>query len=604
MIQALRLSKLFLIGIFLSSLILSPFVLDFTLVARFTFLAIIILAFFIVIYRSNVEVHVKIDLILLLYLGYILWNLTSLIWAQNKAEALFEIAKQGVSFLVFVFTYFTLKKDQEFFLQNLFKISIFIFLIEFITGYYQFVQTGLLYKEAKYAITGLNGHKNLYTSFLFLNLLFLILATTRLKNVWKPISIGAAILCTITILVLKTKAVYVGLAATAAAFVVLFLLSKIKPVKKIHPYIFIFILIILANVFFLYKFPALLKNVNDPKSSKNLAVSKMDPERLVLWNKTYTIFNKSPMKGVGVGNWQIHFPDATLTGLWRAEDLNVTFQRPHNDFLWILSESGIVGFNLFILFLATILSYLFKTYCIVTDKKIKTELLLILAFVCGFFTISFFDFPKERIEHLLWINIILGISYYYIRNNLLLFTAFKWQAGKNVFSLSFTLAACMVFFGLLRYKGEYYARKMLDHKFSSQQFKVIRAGQNALSLAYTIDPTSVPIHWYIGNAEAAMGNYDEAQKSFQKAYKANPYNRNVLNDLASSYVFMKDTAQAIKLYEESARISPRFDEPKLNLAALYITIGNFQKADFWLHSILHDSERRTNYQHIVDANVK
>jgi len=65
----------------------------------------------------------------------------------------------------------------------------------------------------------------------------------------------------------------------------------------------------------------------------------------------------------------------------------------------------------------------------------------------------------------------------------------------------------------------------------------INAGNSAISLAYSIDPTSVPITWYKGNANASLGNYEEAQKNSITAYKLNPFNRNVLNDLASSYVF-------------------------------------------------------------------
>jgi Tfp pilus assembly protein PilF len=62
-----------------------------------------------------------------------------------------------------------------------------------------------------------------------------------------------------------------------------------------------------------------------------------------------------------------------------------------------------------------------------------------------------------------------------------------------------------------------------------------------------------------------------------------------------------DTAGAKKYYAESARISPRFDDAKLNLAAIYISEQNYNRADSLLDSLFHDSERRTSYQRIVDA---
>jgi Tfp pilus assembly protein PilF len=60
-----------------------------------------------------------------------------------------------------------------------------------------------------------------------------------------------------------------------------------------------------------------------------------------------------------------------------------------------------------------------------------------------------------------------------------------------------------------------------------------------------------------------------------------------------------NTSQAKKYYEEAARISPRFDDPKLNLAALYIQENNYKSAEHWLKQLYHDSQRRSDYERIV-----
>ena len=57
-------------------------------------------------------------------------------------------------------------------------------------------------------------------------------------------------------------------------------------------------------------------------------------------------------------------------------------------------------------------------------------------------------------------------------------------------------------------------------------------------------------------------------------------------------------------YVEACRISPRFDDPKLNLTALYFNQKEFEKADSCLKTLLHDSERRTKYQTMVNAFLK
>jgi Flp pilus assembly protein TadD len=142
---------------------------------------------------------------------------------------------------------------------------------------------------------------------------------------------------------------------------------------------------------------------------------------------------------------------------------------------------------------------------------------------------------------------------------------------------------------------------MLACKSENNFQGLISMGKKAMSYVFTIDPTSVPIAWHMGNANAALMNYQEAQHDFFEALHYNPFNRNVLNDLASSLVYTGNSALAKRYYEEAARISPRFDDPKLNLAAVYMAEKNFEMAQKWLDALLHDSEKRTQYQRVIDS---
>jgi Flp pilus assembly protein TadD len=155
--------------------------------------------------------------------------------------------------------------------------------------------------------------------------------------------------------------------------------------------------------------------------------------------------------------------------------------------------------------------------------------------------------------------------------------------------------------GLLRYRGEFFTRKMYDAKKNNLNYEIIKAGALAKSFAYSLDPTSLPVEWYTGNAHAIAGNYKNAEADLLKAYKLNPYNRNVVNDLASAYSVNGKTDLAKKYYIESSRISPRFDDAKLNLTAIYINEKNYKLAGACLDSIFHDSPRRTQYTTIVNA---
>jgi tetratricopeptide (TPR) repeat protein len=323
---------------------------------------------------------------------------------------------------------------------------------------------------------------------------------------------------------------------------------------------------------------------------------------LTLWSKTYQMIGKYPAVGVGMGNWQIYFPDATLKGIWRAEDLNFTFQRPHNDLLWILSETGWLGLNLFFIFIFSFLLLLVRAIRLVTgDLKIQIEMILCFAFTIGFFTVSFFDFPKERMEHLLWSNLIFAFGYFRIKQHVEIPVLLKINLKQPM--LLTCLGICLLTFmiGVLRYRGEYYTIRMYNHRAMKEELRAVTAGYEALSFAYSVDPTSVPVVWYTANSYANLKDYKKAQQDLIRAEKINPYNRNVLNDLGASFFYTDNVDQAKKYFEEALRISPRFDDPKLNLAAIYIREKNWAKADTCLQTMFKDSERRTQYQKMVNA---
>jgi len=80
------------------------------------------------------------------------------------------------------------------------------------------------------------------------------------------------------------------------------------------------------------------------------------------------------------------------------------------------------------------------------------------------------------------------------------------------------------------------------------------------------------------------------------------FNNHVLNDLGSTFFMVNAIDSAKHYYKESSKINPRFDDPKLNLTAIYINEGNYTEAERWNESIFHDSERRNMYRAIINEN--
>jgi O-antigen ligase len=605
--STLTVTKLFVLGLITASVILSPYVLDFTLTPRYIALSLAVLAALLIIYKRLPVISIRTDLVLVFYFAFVFLCLLSVLWAHTYSEGFFDSFKLLLSFAVFLFSLFCLKMQKEYFTDKILKFSVMMVFIELLSMLYQFTQVDVINKISIYNISGINGHKNLLSSYLFLNSFFLTKAFRGMTGKWKTGAGLAIVLTFIMILFLRTKAVWTGAAVALALFSVLYLYRRTRWTPRIRFSISLVIVAVTANIFFLLIAPQVIGKGLDynttlhSTSESNAGKAELDNERLMLWHKSYGMFNDHPLFGVGMGNWQIYFPDQTLKGIWRAEDLNFTFQRPHNDFLWILCETGIVGFNLFLLFVLSVLLLLLRTYRAVPGRPESDEMILCFAFIVGYLTISFFDFPKERMEHSIWINVLFAISYFHIRKNNLLSSRYNFSLNRQNLPAFILLMLIVCAGGLLRYNGERYTRKMYDLRTSKQYERLIAAGCSALSFVYTLDPTSVPIRWYTGNAYVNMGDIKRGHRELKKAYALHPYNRNVLSDLGSSFAVQDAHALAKPLYFEALRISPRFDDPKLNLAALYIAEKDYKSAKVCLDSMYHDSQKRSDYKKIVDA---
>ena len=592
---------------FISSTIYLPTILDFTLVPRLIAASVLLFLLLILIFKQNQSIQLKVDYIHLFYLSYLAWNLLSSFWAQTVSESIFENAKLLLAYFIFVIANYLLHQHKDLFIKTIIQTVALIELCLLVIVMSQLLSLNQFNKASFYLVTGLNGHKNLLSSFLFILSYFLIRGIFKFEDHWKWIFLLNLFICLLTISILRTKSVWLGLAIGLVFYTFSFIYNQsfLKKKFKIKPTLLLIILVFLMNIFFLKLFhPIITQTIQSQTGNvqtKQMENSKIDLERLIVWNKTYVVIKKHPLIGVGLGNWQIFFPDATLSGIWRAEDLNVTFQRPHNDFLWILSESGIIGFNLYLLLIFSILISFRQPE---NESRFFNTHHLTSAFVVGYLCISFFDFPKERIEHLIWFNILLAVLSNHQEESFFKKGLIKIRFNSVLFVISLLTLLGIAIVGIYRIKGEYYTRGLYSAKVTNDNQKVIQAGESAYSAFYSIDPTSMPIHWYIANARVNLKDQSKAHQDFLKAYQFNPYNRHVLNDLGSSYIMKGEIDMGIKKYQEASRISPRFDDPKLNLAAIFINQNKLNEAKSYLDSLFHDSERRKNYTEILNIKLQ
>jgi hypothetical protein len=119
-----------------------------------------------------------------------------------------------------------------------------------------------------------------------------------------------------------------------------------------------------------------------------------DKDRFTMWRHTLEMIQASPFSGVGLGNWQYVYPyfdqgDVTWKG--------ATPQRPHNDYLWIAAETGVLGLGIFVWLMISTGALAIRTARRVKDQATFLQILASIASPLAISVHCVFSFPLERI---------------------------------------------------------------------------------------------------------------------------------------------------------------------------------------------------------------
>jgi len=583
--QPRLLVPLFLIGIVSIAFCYLPFFRDPALEGRYVCLA--LFAFTGVLFLPKKRFSLNSTTPSRFYLAFIIISFLSALWALNPSEAVYESSKTFMGFLIFLSVGIIFNKDRNYLL--LVKTIIMVNLAYLTLVLYDLYGIGfeILNDELLETIIGLNGQKNQLSIFLFLSIPFCTLGIIGLRKYQKVLAIISLVGSLVVILVLQTRSVWVGLAIAVVIFCFMNL-SDIKGMLKSISRIWL-----ITGIFFL----GLAIYFLFVSSEVTMQPGTLQA-RMLLWKNSILILSDHPLLGIGTGNWKLIFASYGIEG--HANDIENgirMFQRPHNDFLWILSETGIFGFSLYVFFLGSILFNSIKYSSGISNKVEKKINALIFSSIVGYLTISFFTFPKERIEHIVLFNILLGVLHYQTTDYV-----FGFKGGKGIpvilKSITILLLSGFLVIGILRMKGDFYVQKWIKVNKPQNNELAMEMLMKAQSIFFTIDFLAWPIKWYEGLTHVSVQEFDKALVAFEDAYHLNPNCLMVLNNLASAYEMAGDRENAKLYYEKAIEISPHYDDARLNLASVLYNEGNYKESMFWFDQVS-NMEKKNPYSNII-----
>ena len=305
-------------------------------------------------------------------------------------------------------------------------ISIILFIesfevVYYFTSKYNALRTNELLSEIPHKY----GNRNILATAIVIKLPFLLYLFQQLKGLKKLIALFGILLVIISILLIgaRTAALIMGviLVVFSISYYILAKYSIKQSAATILPLIIAAVMAygysISINKIYSDKLNSYVelfftkseKDLYNPKESIDLIQGS---GRENIWASAITDFKKSPIIGVGIGNWRHNSKEDLLKG--NRRDVVTFYTHVHNDYLQSLAETGILGFLLYISVFILSIVLLFKHFVSLKTTTEKLFIITIAIALLGYMLDAFYNFPHHRapiqIVFAFILALILGVS--------------------------------------------------------------------------------------------------------------------------------------------------------------------------------------------------
>jgi O-antigen ligase len=521
----------------------------------------------------------------------------------NFSEALFEWLKLFLSVAFLSVCCIVIGNDKDR-IQNLAKAFVILGTLIAAMGICQYYRLAFVSIPGNYVIFATLAHKNLLASALFLILPFVLYATVAFCGVWRLISLIAVIFMSFCIILSRARTVWLAIICAALFVTITWLAQNRKTVFKRYrqrlnykKYLWLVSSILIFISAAMWVSHHSINRIFTMADNNEISAAQVYPltkpisspatiyERIWLWQNSWKMVQENPMRGVGMGQWRIRFPDYTRVRKMITSDEGIeeiVFQRPHNDYLWVLAELGIAGLLAYLAILIIPICYCFKMLFKASDRNLKFLAGCLLFGLIGYMIISFFSFPKERIVHNIFLMLIIACVVCCYHSSFPKRSSTRYAKIGVLSMIAMLLLVLCIFTGHVRMQSEIHTRKA-RLAFEQENWQAVVAEiDKANTVFYQIDPVSTPVHWYRGVANFSMGRYKDALGDFTKAYQAHPYHYHVLNNVGSSYAKVGDYGKAAVFFHKALDELPGFQDALVNLGIVYYHLGDLPKAHRYL----------------------
>lgn len=547
---------------------------------------------------ADLVTHLKQTIFYPVYAVYLLICLLSLVNARLWGDGLFEWSKMllGVTFTVILTFHY--RQHQALFFQHLGKILTVFLLASCGLALAQLLPLALdgkLQHDKLYQISALFSHRNILSEILLMCLPFAAMAALYLEGGWKQAAWVALGLGFVLMVGLLSRAVWIAFVAAVLATALYYLLmefilsrqadkaERLRFLKGLGGIVLLFVLLVCLYGF-VYSFDTLSKTFQsliDPSSPANL-------DRLTKWQQTWQLSRENILLGTGIGDWKIDILQFPAVWGSQTEYGKLLFQRPHNDYLWILSESGILALLAYMALWGLSFARLHKQIGGAQGKD-KWKFYLLFAGLVGYMVFSFFSFPRERMEEVVLLHTFFAGVWLSSDSENNRATGVKHVPNFAFYALWLLPCCLFLYVATIRIQGELELQQVHASNQRNNYAQSLLHAQKAYQKPFfEIDPVSTPIHFYTGASLLQLGRLAEALPYLEEANELAPNHVQVLNNLAGAYYQLNRQTLADSLYRRAVWLAPKYEDALLSLCAINAkkqTMEGYEKAFEYLCAI-------------------
>jgi O-antigen ligase/Flp pilus assembly protein TadD len=314
-------------------------------------------------------------------------------------------------------------------------------------------------------------------------------------------------------------------------------------------------------------------------------------ERVLLWRQSFKMLQDAPILGVGAGHWHYHILKWGTVSNYQGFATRY-FMEAHNDFIQQFAERGVLGGSAFLgmVGLAWVRGARYAGQAPRDWGRLAAwgGLTAWMVFACT-------NLPAEQPYLLLLLLVFMALlsgkhdlTSSTDRQPLPSPQAASTAPGRGRW-IAVAATATYGLFALAAVGTLYLQVQWL--KADAQNFEVLlakgrqdwpRTARLAARAAAWYNPhdrlSGTPLVWYEGIALLSQGNAAAALPLLQAAKLQHPWHPQVLSNLGAAYYMVGDKEAAVLELEELLVRFPAFGDARINLAEIYLTLGNVAHA--------------------------